>query len=89
MGIEFEETEFGTRIVGLGKELERRKPSYIASGPSNDEINQLRAELDELKRTHRYYVLEAMKRTGIAHPMTVDAYDELLRTVGLIEKEKK
>lgn len=58
--------------------------------PLSDELllDERRAELDELKRTHRYYVLEAMKRTGIAHPMTVDAYDELIRTVGLIEKEK-
>ena len=68
-----------------------RQPGEDEPPPLSDELllDERRAELDELKRTHRYYVLEAMKRTGIAHPMTVDAYDELIRQVWLIVQEKK
>lgn len=58
--------------------------------PMSEELllDERRAELAELEKTHKYFVLEAKKRTGIAHPMTIDAYDELIRQFWLIRNEK-
>jgi recombination protein RecT len=54
-------------------------------------LDERRAELDELEKTlpnGKYYILEAKKRTGISHPVTLAAYDELVKMVYLIRQEK-
>lgn len=55
-------------------------------------LDERRAELAELEKNlpnGKYYILEAKKRTGIAHAITVAACDELIRTVHLIRQEKE
>jgi recombination protein RecT len=52
-------------------------------------MDERRAELAELEKNLKYYVLEAKKRTGIAHPTTLTGYDELIRAVYLIRQEKQ
>jgi hypothetical protein len=65
------------------------EPEGQAEFPEEMLLDERKAELAELEKNLKYYVLEAKKRTGIAHPVTLAAYDELIRTVHLIHNEKQ
>lgn len=61
---------------------------YPSKHPDEVALNNLKERLRVYEASHKYYVLEAKKRTGIVHPSSLDGYLRLLESVDELIEEK-
>jgi hypothetical protein len=69
-------------------EQDPRQAGVPSESPEESELHVLQEVLRGYEQSHRHYVLEAKKRAGIAHPVSLDGYRRLVECIEDVIAEK-
>jgi recombination protein RecT len=70
------------------EEQDPRQAGVPSESPEESELHVLQEVLRGYELSHKYYVLEAKKRTDIAHPASLDGYRRLVECIEEVIAEK-